>query len=141
MKRLLVTLGMVLAVSYGFVLVGQSTPGEDAHESSKNGKKSAAAVSYAKDVAPVIGHYCLPCHTEDEMNPSLLYLDGYESLMHGGKHGSPVKPGQPDSSFLVQKISFHPPFGDPMPLKRKVAFPADTLEILKAWIKQGAKNN
>ena len=90
---------------------------------------------------PIFRKYCLPCHTEDEMNSSSLYMDSYDGLMEGGKHGKPVIPGNADSSILIRKISMKPPFGDPMPLKRKTPFPEDTLKILIDWIQQGGKNN
>jgi hypothetical protein len=105
------------------------------------GKPAAKVVSYKNDVAPILKKYCLPCHTEDQMNPSELYLDSYENILGAGKHGKSVLPGNPDSSNLIRKISFKPPFGDPMPLKRKVPFPDDTLKALILWIEQGAKNN
>ena len=104
-------------------------------------KAHVSTVSYKKDVVPIFKKYCLPCHTEDQMNPSQLYLDNYDDMIKGGKHGSPIVASQPDSSFIVKKLSMEPPFGDPMPLKRKGAFPEDTLSILKKWIAQGANNN
>jgi hypothetical protein len=75
------------------------------------------------------------------MNPSELYLDTYENIVAGGKHGKPIVLSKADSSFLIQKISAKPPFGDPMPMKRKTPFPEDTLKMLRKWIDQGAKNN
>ncbi len=104
-----------------------------------NGKQKD--VSYKKTVAPIFKKYCLPCHTEDNMNPSELYLDSYDDIMKGGKHGIPIRAGKPDSSFIVQKLGPKPPFGDPMPYKFKRPFPEDTLAILAKWIEQGAKNN
>jgi hypothetical protein len=107
----------------------------------KTPAKPMKQLSYKKEIAPIMKTYCLPCHTEDAMNPSRLYLDSYESMMAGGKHGPAVTAAKPDSSLLVRKISFTPPFGDPMPMKRKSAFPNDTLDLLRQWITQGAKNN
>ena len=120
-------------------LFAQSTPASG-HKKSDTAKKSAP-VSYKKDIAPIFKFYCLPCHTEDQMNPSQLYLDTYENMMAGGKHGKAIIAGKADSSFILQKLSFKPPFGDPMPMKRKTPFPQDTLNIIKKWIEQGAKNN
>lgn len=108
---------------------------------SKDGSKASRLVSYKKDVYPIFRTYCLPCHTEDQMNPSELYLDTYGGLMQGGKHGTPVLPAHPDSSLLMLKLTLKPPFGDPMPLKRKTPIPQDTVNILKKWIGQGAKDN
>jgi len=97
--------------------------------------------SYKSEIAPILKKYCLPCHTEDNMNPSELYLDSYENLMKGGKHGKALDIAKPAESILLKKISMKPPFGDPMPMKRKTEFPADTLKMIRTWIEQGAKNN
>jgi hypothetical protein len=115
-------------------------------QTSKPPKKQQAGhqekpVSFKKDVVPVLKKYCLPCHTEDQMNPSELYLDTHDGILAGGKHGVAVLPGKPDSSLLITKFNEKPVFGDRMPLKRKTPFPADTLAILKAWIRAGAKND
>jgi uncharacterized membrane protein len=101
----------------------------------------APPISFKKDVFPIIKMNCLPCHTEDEMNPSELYLESYSELMKGGKHGSPVVAGKADSSLIIKKLIPPPPFGDPMPLKRKTGISADTIAVIKRWINQGAKDN
>ena len=108
----------------------------------KKGKtKSSTTVSFKKDIFPIIKKNCLPCHTEDQMNPSELYLETCADLMKGGKHGIPIIPGKADSSMLIKKLLPPPPFGDPMPLKRKTPLSADTVEVIKKWINQGAKDN
>ena len=107
----------------------------------RNVQKSPAAISFKKNITPILKTYCLPCHTEDQMNPSELYLDSYENLLKGGKHGRPLVPGNPDSSLIMLKLGPKPPIGDPMPLKRKIPIPDDTLAIIRKWISQGAKNN
>lgn len=98
-------------------------------------------VSFQRTVLPIFHRYCLPCHTEDRMNPSELYLDSYENVMKGGRHGPAVISGKSDSSSLILKISPMPPFGDPMPFRSKRQFPPDTLQLLRQWIEQGARNN
>ncbi len=135
MKRLFI-IGLICTFTVGI----SQTRHHPAHKKAP-AKKKTALVSYKKDVVPIFTTYCLPCHTEDQMNPSLLYLDTYENMMAGGKHGHPIAPGKPDSSILIRKISSTPPFGDPMPMKRKSPFPKDTLVIIRKWIEQGAKNN
>ena len=110
----------------------------------KKGKKSkikSSVVSFKKQIVPIIKLNCLPCHTEDQMNPSMLYLETYADLMKGGKHGSPIVAGKADSSLFIQKLSEAPPFGDPMPMRRKTFLSPDTVNIIKKWITQGAKNN
>ena len=102
---------------------------------------TAASISFKKEVFPIIKLNCLPCHTEDQMNPSELYLETYDDLMKGGKHGVPVIAGKADSSLIIKKLTMPPPFGDPMPLRRKTSLSPDTIAVFKRWINQGAKNN
>jgi len=135
--RSTIRLGITCFVLLSVILA--AAPGQS--QKKKPAPKSSKPISYTKDIVPVMKTYCLPCHTEDAMNPSRLYLDTYEGLTAGGKHGPAIVTGKPDSSLLVRKISEAPPFGDPMPMKRKAPFPADTLGLLRSWILQGAKNN
>ncbi len=105
--------------------------------------------SFKTDVMPIVKKYCLPCHAEDNYNPSELSLDSYQAIMEGGKHGVPVVPGNPDKSLLIQKVTGNASFGDRMPLARKLSsgekqqkhLSAEELAILKDWIAQGAKEN
>jgi hypothetical protein len=131
---------LIIPLVFVFASVLSQTPHTSGHKQIEN-KKTYSRVSFKKDIFPIMKNYCLPCHTEDQMNPSQLYLDSYENMMAGGKHGKPILPGKADSSIIVQKLSPKPPFGDPMPMKRKTPFPKDTLQIIRQWIEQGAKNN
>jgi hypothetical protein len=114
------------------------------------GKKGGDdTVSFKSDVLPVIQKRCMPCHSEDNSNPSELYLDSYADLMEGGKHGVPVVPGQAGESILMKKLGPDFPFGDQMPLDRKKkkgepsskALTTDELKLIGDWIDQGAKDN
>lgn len=105
-------------------------------------------VSFANDVAPIIGRYCLPCHAEESYNPSELSLDSYELLMKGGKHGAALVPGKPAESILVQKLGSEPPFGDQMPVSRRrknqtppKRLTEEEVKIIADWVEQGGKDN
>jgi len=137
MKNSIVLVVAVLTVGLALLFAQ-----EKSEKKSKHSKKpKVEIISYKRDVFPIIKKYCLPCHAEEQMNPSGLDLDSYEDMIKGGKHGPPVIGGNVDSSLVIRKISATPPFGDPMPMKRKTPFPADTLKIIKKWIEQGAKDN
>ena len=103
--------------------------------------KEKPQVSYAKDVAPVLEKFCAGCHNADEEHPSQLYLESYELLMKGGKHGISVKPGSSSESLLLQKMSKEPPFGKVMPPPRKKTPTPEQVGLIRAWIDQGAKKN
>jgi hypothetical protein len=100
-----------------------------------------AEVTYNKDVAPILDKFCVTCHTSDDDHPSQLYLDTYESLMKGGKHGKAIVPGNSKESLLVQKMSENPPFGKFMPPPRKPRPTPEQAALIQAWIDQGAKKN
>ncbi len=107
---------------------------------------STGPVSFKENVMPVIKKYCLPCHAEDNYNPSELSLDSYDLLMTGGKHGKPVVEGKSGERILIKKLHPDPPFGKPMPLKRRLQpeqqwVPDDLIKVIADWIDQGAKNN
>ncbi len=106
-------------------------------------------VSFKSDIFPIIKSKCLPCHAEDNFNPSELSMDSYDLMVNGGKHGVPFKAGKSGESLMVQKLSEKPPFGDRMPLNSKkkitegkaVWLSADEIKTIATWIDQGAKNN
>jgi hypothetical protein len=138
-KRRLPSLAKMILLSVvttGFVAYGQET-------------KSKDSVSFKNDVFPVIKRACLPCHAEDNFNPSELSLDSRELLMAGGKHGVAVLPGKPDESILLHKLSTRPPFGDRMPLdpKRKKgelsrkSLTEEEISVIREWVSKGAKDN
>ncbi len=133
---------LVVMVSALILFLALYTSAQDGiRKSRKQAKAKTVAVSFSKDVFPLIKKFCLPCHTEDQMNPSELYMEGYDGIMAGGKHGKPIVPGNADSSLIIRKLSPKPPFGDPMPLKAKILPTEAEIKILREWIKQGAKNN
>ena len=132
----------ILAISLaGAYAQKEGTGKQESTSKSKAKGGDAPPISFKKDVFPIIKMNCLPCHTEDQMNPSELYMESYADLKKGGKHGSPVVPGKADSSLIVKKLTPPPPFGDPMPLRRKIPLSADTVAVIKRWINQGAKDN
>jgi len=115
--------------------------------SSRAGDKNT--VSFKADVFPVIEKYCLPCHAEENFNPSELSMDNYDLIMEGGQRGSPIVKGDAKKSLLIMKLGPEPPEGDRMPLNSKkkikegkaVWMDEAEVEILSAWIDQGAKKN
>jgi hypothetical protein len=102
---------------------------------------SASEVSFSKDVAPVLDKFCATCHSSEEDHPSQLFMDSYETLMKGGKHGKAIVQGNAKESLLSQKMSDDPPFGKMMPPPRKPRPTPEQVALILAWIDQGAKKN
>jgi len=140
-KLPLCLLVMITLFGYALPSAGHEIQKKGSQKKAAKARGRSSAVSFKKDIFPIIKMNCLPCHTEDEMNPSELYMETYDDIVKGGKHGPPIVAGKADSSLMIKKLIPPPPFGDPMPLKRKTLLSADTINVLKKWIDQGAKNN
>lgn len=107
------------------------------------GKASAAEeVSYRLDVQPILQSRCVSCHQgEGEgLKASGLDLSSYEGLMKGTKHGSIIVPGEPLVSNLNVLIEGRASASLRMPHNQRPLLKAQQ-EILRDWVKQGAKNN
>ena len=95
-------------------------------------------LTFSDDVAPIIKKYCLPCHLEENENPSGLSLDNYRLVMKGGNHGNTVVPGKPEKSNLYLKLLPDPPFGKQMARNRR-KLTEEEVKVIYDWIAQGAK--
>ncbi len=94
-------------------------------------------VSFANQVSPIFQRYgCYGCHG----GSGGLFVTSVAQLLRGGDHGPVVVPGKADTSNLVRKLSAGPPFGDRMP-QGGPYLPDSTLQTIKLWINQGAKDN
>ena len=142
MSRAAILLGAGILAFVNLTSFGQ-TKGTD------SGTASKGDVSFSAEVFPIIKKNCLPCHAEDNFNPSELSLDSYDHLMAGGKHGESVLPGKSGESPLVTKLGPEPPFGDRMPFDRKrkkglkstKVLDEKEIHLIATWIDQGAKDN
>ena len=131
------------AIIMASLVLGQDAPAK------KSEKKTSSIVSFKKDIFPLIEKQCLPCHAEENFNPSELSLDSYDLFMAGGKHGAPFVAGKSKESLVIQKLSTEPPFGDRMPLntKKKISegkakwLTDEEIKTIARWIDQGAKDN
>lgn len=105
---------------------GQKT--EPAKAPATDSTAVAADVSYSKEIQPIFANSCMPCHSGAADAKSKYDLSKYEGAM------AKVVAGKADSSLLyvILKDGKMPPAG---PL------PAATVELVKKWIDQGAKNN
>jgi len=94
-------------------------------------------ISFANQVSPILQHYgCYGCHG----GSGGLFVTSVLQLLRGGDHGPAVVAGKADTSNLVRKLSATPPFGDRMP-QGGPYLPDSTLQTIKLWINQGAKDN
>jgi Planctomycete cytochrome C len=101
---------------------------------------AAEVVSYKLDVKPILDARCVSCHSPggEGYKTSGLDLSTYEGLMKGTKHGPIIVPGEPLTSNLNVLVEGRAQVR--MPHHERPLLVAQT-EILREWVKQGAKNN
>ena len=95
---------------------------------------TAAEPLFSKDIKPMLETSCVGCHGGLKTSKG-LDLKSYASLMTGSQNGAVVIAGDPDNSKLVQLI-----VAGKMP-KKGPKLTAEQLQLIKDWIKAGAKDN
>jgi mono/diheme cytochrome c family protein len=95
-----------------------------------------ANVRFERDVAPIFAAKCVACHGPARQT-SGLRLDDPAAAMQGGYGGKVVIPGDAAASPLIHRVTGANGLA-PMPMGSK-GLPANEVEILRAWINQGAK--
>jgi hypothetical protein len=99
--------------------------------------QTGGQISFLQNVRPILQQYgCISCHG----GSGGLVVGTVAQLMQGGDHGPAVVPNNADGSNIVKKISPNPPFGDRMP-QGGPYLPDSTIQKIKDWINQGAKDN
>jgi ankyrin repeat protein len=98
-------------------------------------------IDFRTDVAPILQQYCVDCHNAD-MQMAELRFDQREFVLEDDGRGL-VKPGHSADSLLIQRL-VDPKLGILMPPTfpflpgEKAGLAAEKIEILRAWIDQGA---
>lgn len=92
--------------------------------------------SFKADVQPLLTKYCVQCH--GEMRPKAgIRFDSYDGMMKSKR--KPLVVGQPDQSVMVKSMTGKG--NKPMPPKRSPQPTKEEVDLLKAWIKAGAKDD
>jgi len=108
---------------------------------------SEPTVSYANDVVPLLSRSgCLSTGCHGDIFPSSMFtLWTYENSFVPGDEASalelcPIVPGDPDSSYMLEKLRPAPRSGVRMPV---IGPPLsdEEIELIATWIREGAANN
>lgn len=91
-------------------------------------------VSYEKDIKPIVMGKCAKCHNASQAKGGLA-LDKYDALMTGGGSGVVITPGDAKGSRLFRLVNFDEEPKMPM---GGAKLDDATLELIKAWIEEGA---
>lgn len=95
-----------------------------------------AAVSYHRDLVPLLKRSCTGCHHPGKLKGE-LDLTTYAAFQKGGKHGAAFAAGKPDESRVLEEISGEEPNmpkeGDPLS--------AEEVALFRRWIQEGARDD
>jgi mono/diheme cytochrome c family protein len=94
---------------------------------------------FEKKVRPIFSERCESCHsTAKGKSSGGLALDTLDGWQKGGDSGSPVVPGKPDQSLLIQAVQYAEG-GPQMPPKANGGKLSDTeIASLVEWVRRGA---
>jgi uncharacterized membrane protein len=98
--------------------------------------KVDASTFYGARVHPIFAARCVDCHGSDKHKANLR-LDSYQGVMHGGKDGPIVQPGNAPGSDLFRRITLSASHDDFMP-KGKKALSSGEVKLIELWIGAGA---
>jgi WD40 repeat protein len=121
--------GLLLALAYFIMAAATPTSAQPAQPKGQ--------LSFIKDVAPVLQKNCFGCH-DAKKKQGKLDMTKFEGLLAGGRHDDVVVPGKSKDSYIITVLrsttaTRMPPreVGGPMP--------KDQIDLIAAWIDQGAK--
>ncbi len=95
------------------------------------------AVIFTDMVQPILESKCLSCHKEGKIKGELR-LDHLDGIKKGGESGPFIIPGDTKESLLTQRIHLPKEEKEHMPPKNKEQLTDEELEILTAWVLNGA---
>ncbi len=93
---------------------------------------AAEPVTFEKHVRPILKTHCFLCHGESGVAKGKLDLRLRRWLVRGGESGAAIVAGQPDESYLVDRIAL----GEMPPGEKRLA--AEEIEVIRKWIAAGA---
>ncbi|MCR4300352.1 MAG: hypothetical protein NUV51_01955 [Sulfuricaulis sp.] len=99
-------------------------------------------ISFKQEVLPILTENCHSCHKPggEGYTASGFSVESYEAVMKGTKLGPVVSTGSHVGSTIIVLIERkgHPSINMP---KDKPPLPEGSIDIIRKWIDQGAKNN
>lgn len=100
--------------------------------------QAAPKVDYSRDIQPLFAEHCLECHGPDASKGGLVLTTamGAGKVLKSGEKG--VVPGDVAHSAVIARVTTTD-LDDRMPPKEKKPLKPHEIELLKAWIEQGAK--
>jgi WD40 repeat protein len=120
------------------VMAQESEALESADSQTSESSDRESSADFVRDVAPILSKNCVACHNARKAEGG-LNLESHSALMQGGDSDAAVEPGNPEDSYLLQRILDD---DDPMPpddnsVGAKRLSQAE-ISVVSAWIHSGA---
>src|SRR5579862_8294878 len=100
-------------------------------------RHSEEEVHFSRDVRPILNQNCMPCHGGVRQKNGVSFLFRDEALGTGKSGKRTIVPGKPDASELIARITSSDPEAR-MPYHAP-PLSAQQIDLLRRWIRQGAK--
>jgi hypothetical protein len=94
-------------------------------------------VHFSRDIRPILNQNCMPCHGGVRQKNGVSFLFREEALSRGKSGKRTIVPGKPDDSELIARVTSSDAEAR-MPY-HAAALPPQQIDLLRRWIKQGAK--
>jgi mono/diheme cytochrome c family protein len=137
MHQVIVLRRFVLIALVGLSAVGISLAARSSRAVQTVPAAEANPEFYTEHVQPIFQANCYRCHAGMNHRGG-LQLDTRESLMHGGKDGLVIVPGNPEQSLLVKLIRHEGPDSHAMPMPPKGKLSDADIATITEWIRAGA---
>lgn len=95
------------------------------------------AFAYSEVVKPILETKCYSCHNANKQKGGLR-MDDSLKLMHGGKDGKVIEPGNADESEMIRRLLLPVDNEDHMPPKEKPQPTEQQIAVLHWWISNNA---
>lgn len=136
LPRLLPILSSLTAGLTVLTIFAASVPAQTKAKPGAGVAKPGAAVSYHKQIWPILQAKCQGCHQPASPGGKLV-VTSFADFLKGGEHGASFQAGKPDASsvmnYLTGKNTLMPKGGP--------ALPAAEIALFQRWIAEGAKDD
>ena len=112
-----------------------------AAESTDDGGSIVAqrAISFNRDIRPILVKNCIRCHGGVKQLSGLSFVYCEQALAECDSGLTPIVPGRPADSYLLQRVSDPDPESRMPPADQGPPLSAGDIELLTRWIEQGAR--
>ena len=98
------------------------------------------AVSYSRDIRPILSGKCFACHGPDEeAREADLQLDSFEDATRGDAESAAIVPGHSSRSELIRRLLSDDPDEQMPPPSSNKSLTEEQKRLLQQWIDSGAK--